>query len=85
MSPVEAPNFAVLLGPWIADIPNEAVPRFLALLERGAAERYRGWADQLPELAEGLLECAELGGHLSLEPRDRPLEEVPLALVRPNQ
>ncbi len=52
------PNFGALLSPYIGQIPAEAVPRFLALLERGAAERYRYWAEQLPEHAEDLLVCA---------------------------
>jgi hypothetical protein len=59
MSEIEAPNFAVLLGPYIAEVPAEGRPRFLALLERSAAERYRGWARDLPEHAEGLLACAD--------------------------
>ena len=58
MSNVKAPNFAVLLGPFIAEVPEDGRPRFLALLERGAAERYRGWARELPEHAEMLLACA---------------------------
>jgi len=58
MSGVEAPNFAVLLGPFIGEVPEDGRPRFLALLERGAAERYRGWARELPEHAETLLACA---------------------------
>jgi len=59
MSAVEAPNFAVLLGPYIAHVSGDGVPRFLALLERGAAERYRDWARELPRLAAGLFACAE--------------------------
>lgn len=59
MSDVEIPNFAVLLGPFISEVPDEGRPRFLALLERGAAQRYRGWAKELPEHAETLLECAD--------------------------
>ena len=35
-----------------------AMPRFLALLERGAANRYREWAAMLPAHAEVLLSCA---------------------------
>lgn len=58
MSKVEAPNFAVLLGPFIAEVPEEGRPRFLALLERGAAERYRAWARELPEHAEALRACS---------------------------
>lgn len=53
-----APNFGELLAPFIGRIPADAMPRFLALLERGAAERYRGWARELPSEAPVLLECA---------------------------
>ena len=59
MTDVQAPNFAILLGPFIAEVPEQGRPRFLALLERGAAERYRDWARELPEHAETLLACAE--------------------------
>ena len=59
MSDVEAPNIGLLLGPFIAEVPEEGRPRFLGLLERGAAERYRAWARELPEHAAVLLGCAE--------------------------
>lgn len=59
MSEIEAPNFAILLGPFIGEVPEDGRPRFLALLERGAAERYRGWARELPEHAETLRACAD--------------------------
>jgi hypothetical protein len=55
---VEAPDFGALLRPYIGQVPPEAMPRFLALLERGAADRYRHWAELLPEHAEVLLACA---------------------------
>ena len=55
---VDAPNFGKLLGPWIARVPAPSMPRFLARLERGAADRYRAWAAALPDHAEVLLECA---------------------------
>jgi len=54
----EAPNLAVLLAPVLTRVPPEAQPRFLALLERGAAERYREWAKQAPAQAAGLFTCA---------------------------
>jgi hypothetical protein len=54
----EIPNFGELLAPYIGQVPEAAVPNFLAMLERGAADRYRGWAEQLPEHREGLLACA---------------------------
>ena len=59
MSELQIPNFGELLAPFIGAVPEQAVPNFLALLERGAAERYRFWAEQLPEQAEGLMACAE--------------------------
>jgi hypothetical protein len=59
MSQLEIPNFGELLAPYIGQVPEEQVPNFLALLERGAAERYRGWAREIPDHAEGLLMCAQ--------------------------
>ena len=59
MSQLEIPRFGELLGPYIGRVPAEAMPRFLALLERTAADRYRQWADDLPEHRDGLLKCAE--------------------------
>lgn len=55
---IEAPSFGALLGEYIGSVPEASRPRFLARLERGAADRYRGWAAQLPEHAETLLACA---------------------------
>jgi hypothetical protein len=55
----EAPDFAKLLGPFVAAIPERSRPGFLCLLERAAANRYREWAEQCPpEQREGLLACA---------------------------
>ena len=59
MSKPIVPNFGELLGPYISAVPPQAVPNFLALLERGAAQRYRDWAEQLPNYSDGLLKCAE--------------------------
>jgi hypothetical protein len=59
MSELEIPNFGELLAPYIGQIPDHLVPNFLALLERGAAERYRSWARELPEHSEGLLLCSQ--------------------------
>jgi hypothetical protein len=53
-----APDFATLLAPYIGAVPQEAFPAFLAQLERTAAQRYRMWAEAVPEYAEGLLRCA---------------------------
>lgn len=52
------PRFGELLGPYIVQVAPQTMPRFLALLERGAAERYRRWALVLPEHQAGLLRCA---------------------------
>lgn len=58
MSELNVPNFGELLSPYISKVPTNAIPNFLALLERGAAERYRRWAEELPQFSEGLLECS---------------------------
>lgn len=58
MTERESPNFGLLLSPIIARVPAHAVPRFLALLERGAAQRYREWAVVVPEHTGVLLACA---------------------------
>jgi hypothetical protein len=55
---MEIPDFGALLRPFIGQVPEQARPRFLALLERGAAERYRYWAGVLPEHGETLGFCA---------------------------
>ena len=59
MSAVEVPNFGELLAPYIGSVPEHAVPNFLALLERGAADRYRYWAQQLPAYSDGLSAASE--------------------------
>lgn len=59
MSSLEIPRFGELLAPFISQVPAEAMPRFLALLERGAAGRYRHWACLLPAHTDVLLGCAE--------------------------
>jgi hypothetical protein len=51
-------DIGVLLAPILAQVPDPALPCFLAMLERGAAERYRLWAEQVPEHAAGLRACA---------------------------
>ena len=58
MPELHIPAFGTLLAPYIAQVPASGLPRFLALLERGAAERYRHWADTLPQHAADLLKCA---------------------------
>lgn len=54
----DIPDFAQVLGPFVAAIPEAGRPGFLAFLERAAAGRYRAWAAEFPPLSEGLLACA---------------------------
>jgi hypothetical protein len=56
---VKIPDFAQLLAPYISVIPEASQPAFLAQLEKTAAQRYRDWAQALPQHAKGLIECAE--------------------------
>ncbi len=56
--PTETPNFGILLAPVLGRVEAQSRPRFLALLERTAADRYRHWASLLPSDAEALLGCA---------------------------
>lgn len=58
MAQLQIPNFGQLLSPYIGQVPPSIMPRFLALLERGAADRYREWATMLPAHAHALLQCA---------------------------
>jgi hypothetical protein len=81
MNDLHIPNFGELLAPYIGAVPESAVPNFLALLERGAAERYRMWAEALPEQREGLLSCAaredQIADHAdALYPLDPALAEA---------
>lgn len=54
----EIPRFGDLLRPLLADLPPHVLPAFLARLERTAADRYRGWAVQVPTWSAELLACA---------------------------
>ena len=58
MSDVEIPNFGELLAEHLSAVPPEAYPYLLSQLERTAAERYRHWAEAVPEHREGLMGCA---------------------------
>jgi hypothetical protein len=58
MSVIEIPNFGELLAEHLDQVPPEGLPYMLSQLERTAADRYRGWADAVPEHREGLLACA---------------------------
>jgi hypothetical protein len=55
------PNIAEVLGPLLQRVPLEHQPLLVALAERMAAERYRGWAGQVaqPDRKSGLLACAD--------------------------
>ena len=59
MSDVEIPNFGELLADHLGAVPPEAYPYLLSQLERSAAARYRGWADEVETHRVGLLACAE--------------------------
>ena len=52
------PNFGALLAPVLNRVDGRLRPRFLALLERTAADRYRMWADALPVHSGELMGCA---------------------------
>lgn len=90
MSELQIPAFGALLAPYISQVPADLVPRFLALLERGAATRYREWAEMLPDHAEILLACAadedeiadRIDGAFALEPQLRDQLHAPLAGAR---
>jgi hypothetical protein len=57
----QSPSFVDRIRPLLADRPRGEQLFLAALLENGAAARYREWAgdEADPELAEGLRECAE--------------------------
>lgn len=79
----DVPQFGVLLRPYIASVSAAARPAFLAGLERSAAQRYRSWADAVPQHADELLGCAEredeiadlISGLFPVSPDDRPAIE----------
>ncbi len=58
MDNINIPNFGELLAPHLSQAPAEAYPYLLSQLERTAADRYRQWAEQVPQVREGLLACA---------------------------
>ena len=55
------PDVGEVIAPLLAQVPRERQPLLIALAERMAAERYRGWAEQVQGAAERaqLLACAE--------------------------
>ena len=58
MSETALPDISTVLAQVLTSVSEALRPRLLALLERTAAERYDGWARQLPAHASGLLSCA---------------------------
>jgi len=58
MAEIDIPNFAELLAEHLSSVPPEAFPYLLSQLERTAADRYRGWAVEVPEHRDGLTACA---------------------------
>jgi hypothetical protein len=56
----DLPDVAAILGPLIARVAPADQPLLLALAERLAAERYRGWAEQAGDAAlrAGFVACA---------------------------
>ena len=58
MSEIDIPNFGEILAEHLSGVSPAAYPYLLSQLERTAAARYRGWADQVPEHRDGLLSCA---------------------------
>ena len=59
MTNIKIPQFGELLRPLLSQVPQSAYPRVFSTLERSAAARYRGWAESIPEHADGLLACAD--------------------------
>jgi hypothetical protein len=90
MSETALPDVATLLVRVVTSVPEPLRPRLLALLERTAAERYEGWAQELPDHAPRLLECAarerEIAataeGIFALDPAGRETLEKPLRDAR---
>lgn len=58
--PNRLPDVAEILAPLLARVPREQQPLLLAIAERMAAKRYRGWSSQVPEPQQeaDLLACA---------------------------
>ncbi len=55
---MQVPNFGEILAAHLGGVTPDALPYLLSRLERTAADRYRGWAEDLPAYRDGLLECA---------------------------
>jgi hypothetical protein len=58
--PAAGPDIRSLVAPLLARVDIEHQPLLIAVAERRAAERYRGWAAQTddPSLRDGFLACA---------------------------
>jgi hypothetical protein len=86
----KTPDLGRLLAPFLASVASEARPGFLAMLERGAAARYREWADRLGEHAPGMRACAQreeeiadrVDGLFPLDAADRTTLEASLPGAR---
>lgn len=57
----DLPNLGDVIGPILAEAPEEHLPYVIAFAERLAAKRYRVWASQIaaPEHRDQLLACAD--------------------------
>jgi hypothetical protein len=90
MADLEIPNFGALLGPAIGSVSDDARPGLLARLERGAADRYRQWAEAEPDVADELNACAGREDQIAdsvdalfpLDPADVPLVEKAVPIAR---
>jgi hypothetical protein len=90
VSDLVVPDFGALLGAYIGQVPVGTIPRFLALLERTAADRYRSWAEVIPEHAAILLQCAadedeiadRIEAAFALDPTLREQLEAPLPAAK---
>lgn len=85
----QLPDLGEALRTIVESLPEPVRPRFLALLERNAGERYRTWAELWPDAAQarGLRECAEREDRIAalveeLFPR-QPGEEVHVGPLLP--
>jgi hypothetical protein len=61
MSTTDLPNVAELLAPLLESVSAEQRPLLIAIAERMAAARYRGWAEaaETPAARSELLACAD--------------------------
>ncbi len=57
----ELPDVAAVLAAVLQRVPPEQAPLVIAIAERMAADRYRGWAAEYPDRskAAGFLDCAQ--------------------------